>query len=83
MLAILIYVVAVALPFYALHHFRAQAWYWHVLAIAAALALGLYPVPAELQKRGSDLVFGFAIVALLFWGIGGFIVPRGYREKHA
>jgi len=83
MFAILVYLAAIALPFYALHHFHAVAWYWHLLAIAVAVSLGFYPVPVELQRRGFDLVFGFAIVALLFWGIGGFIVPRAHREKHA
>ncbi|HYW47592.1 MAG TPA: hypothetical protein VE959_32285 [Bryobacteraceae bacterium] len=84
MLPVLVYVAAVALPAYALYRFHSQAWYWHVLAIAAALVIGLIPIPPEFQRRGFDLLFGFGLVVLLFWGIGGFIVPQGgHREKHA
>ncbi len=83
MLAILVYLVALAVPGYLLYRFRSQAWYWHVLSIAAGLALGLVPIPPELQKRGFDLLIGFCFVVLLFWGIGGLILPHRVREKHA
>ena len=86
LLTVLVYTAAVAIPAYLLHRFRSQAWYWHVLAIVASVSLGLVPIPAELQKRSFDLVFGFAFIALLAWGGGGLIVfhPHGsHRHKHA
>ena len=43
----------------------------------------LEPIAPELQKRGFDLLVGSVIVMCLFWGIGGFFVQLGHREKHA
>jgi hypothetical protein len=83
MLAILVYLAALAIPGYALYRFQSQSWYWHTLAIAAAIALGIAPIPPDFQKRGFDLLFGFLVVALLFWGVGGLIVYHPHHEKHA
>ncbi len=86
LLAVLVYGAAVAIPAYLLYRFHSQAWYWHLLAIVASLALGLMPMPAELQKRGFDLFFGFVFLGLLAWGAGGLILfhpHRPHREKHA
>jgi hypothetical protein len=73
MLPIFVYLAAMFLPLYLLIHFREQAWYWHVLAIAAAFAVGFIPIPTELQRRGYDLLFGFTFVALFVWGAGGIV----------
>ncbi len=83
MLAILVYLAALAIPSMLLYRFHSQAWYWHVLAIAAGIALGFVPIPPDLQRRGFDLLFGFTLVILLFWGIGGLLLPHRHREKHA
>ncbi len=83
MLAILVYLAALAIPVSTLYHFGPQSWYWHLLAIAAAAALGFVPIPPEYQRRGFDLLLGFALVVLLFWGVGGLILPHRHREKHA
>lgn len=82
-LAVLIYVIALALPVYLLYFYRARAWYWHVLAVAAALAIGMVPTPPELKSTGFDLLFGFAAIFLLVWGIGGLLLPHRHRERHA
>ena len=84
-LAVLVYLLAFAIPAYLLYLFRSQSWYWHALAILAALALGLVPTPPDWKTAGFDLAFGFAMVALLVWGIGGMVVYRPHRhwEKHA
>jgi hypothetical protein len=73
MLPIFVYLAAMALPLYLLIRFREQAWYWHVLAIAAAFAVGFIPIPTELQRRGYDLLFGFTFIALFVWGAGGIL----------
>jgi hypothetical protein len=83
MLAVLVYLAAAAIPVYLLYHFHACSWYWHVLAIAAGISLGFIPIPPEYQRRGFDLLLGFSLVVLLFWGIGGLITPHHHREKHA
>ena len=84
-LAVLTYAAAVGVPAYLLHRFGSQSWYWHVLAIAASLVIGLAPTPAQFQTAGFDLLLGFGFVAPLAWGAGGLIVyrPHTRHEKHA
>ena len=82
-LAVLVYLVALVIPLYMLMRFQAQARYWHVLAVGAALALGLIPEPIGLPTAALDLVFGFAFVSLTIWGIGGLLRIRPHHEKHA
>ena len=85
-LAVLIYVFAIALPVFLLYRFRSQSWYWHVLATLAALGLGFVPTPPAWKAETFDLAFGFAFILLLVWGVGGLVVfrpHRPHREKHA
>lgn len=82
-IAILVYVLAFGIPVYLLRHFHSQAWYWHVLSVAAALGIGMIPAPPSWQTVGADLAFGFACVGLLVWGIGGLLPSLPRREKHA
>jgi len=78
-----IYLIAIAIPVLLLYHFHSAAWYWHVLAIVAALALGFVPTPAELKTTTFDLLFGSVFIFLMVWGIGGLIVFHPHHEKHA
>lgn len=81
--AVLVYTAAMAIPAYLLYRYGSQAWYWHVLAVAASMVLGLAPVPPELQARQFDLFLGFLFVGLIFWGAGGLIVYHPRHAKHA
>ncbi|HTS28619.1 MAG TPA: hypothetical protein VMH81_22265 [Bryobacteraceae bacterium] len=83
MLAVLVYVAAMAIPIYLLHHYHSQAWHWHVLAVIASIVLGLAPLPDGFQGRGFDLMLGFVFVSLLFWGAGGLLVYHPAHHKHA
>jgi hypothetical protein len=83
MWAVLVYLLAMAIPIYLLYRFHSQAWYWHVLAVIAALALGFMPTPAGLKTAGFDLLLGFAFIVLMIWGAGGLILLRPHHEKHA
>jgi hypothetical protein len=83
LLAVLVYLVALGLPIYLLIQFHSQAWYWHALAVFAALALGLVPIPVWLQSSAYDLVLGFVFIFLMVWGAGGLILFRTHHEKHA
>ncbi len=83
MLAILVYAAAVAIPVYLLYRFRSLGWFWHLLAIAAAVAMGFVSIPPEIQGRSFDLSFGFTLVVLLLWGFGGLFLPRRHRVKPA
>jgi hypothetical protein len=81
-IAVLSYFLAVAIPVYLLRHFHSQSWYWHVLAALAAVGIGFMPAPAAWNTPGSDLIFGFAFVLLLVWGVGGLVLGRPRLAKH-
>lgn len=89
MWAVLVYLLALALPLYLLWQFDAVHWSWHILAIVAALALGFMPAPFGLSSAALDLAFGFIFIFLTVWGIGGLILagrrhePGHHRERHA
>jgi len=80
---VLIYLVALAVPVYLLYQFRAQAWYWHMLCVAGALALGFVPTPPAWKTQTFDLMFGFSFIFLMIWGVGGLILfhDDGHHER--
>lgn len=85
-LAVLMYLLAITVPVILLFRFHSQAWYWHILAVMAALGLGFVPTPPAWKTEAFDLAFGFVFILLLVWGIGGLVVfrpHRPHREKHA
>lgn len=77
-LAILIYLLAFAIPLFLLYRYHSVGWYWHVLALLAAVGMGFVQPPA-----GFDLVYGALFVSLVVWGLGGLVTFRWHREKHA
>jgi|CZKE01.1.fsa_nt_gi hypothetical protein len=77
-LAGLIFLLGISLPIYLLYRFHPLAWPWHVLAVIAALAIGLAPGTALLNSVPGTLLYGFAIGFLGIWGIGGLV---GFRRK--
>ncbi|MBS1859655.1 MAG: hypothetical protein JST11_30065 [Acidobacteria bacterium] len=85
MLAILVYLAAIAIPIWLLYEFGGQSWYWHCLALAAGIGLGFLPIPPALQGPVFDLAFGFAFITLLIWGAGGIIFyhTQGHHHHHA
>jgi len=82
-LAILVYIVAIGIPVALLFRYKSQAWYWHVLAVAAGLALGFIPTPQQLKTGSFDLLFGGLFILLMIWGIGGLVIYRPHLHKHA
>ncbi len=79
----LAYLTAVACASVLLYWFGPKAWYWHVLSVVAALALGLIPVPHEVRGPAVDLTIGFMFLLLLIWGAGAPFADRPHRERHA
>ncbi len=79
---LLIYAAAFTLAIAALHFFHARSWPWHLLSIAAALALGLAPPPPEAWRGQTfDMAMGFVFVLLMVWGIGG-LIPSNRKVAH-
>jgi hypothetical protein len=54
----------------------AKAWYWHVLSVAAALVLGLTPIPPNINTPTTSLIVGTIFTFLLLWGIAAPFVGR-------
>jgi hypothetical protein len=82
MSTMLVYVVygfsaALALVFVYLFHAR---WYWHVLSVLAALAVGFSPPLPGWEGPSRDLAYGFVVLFLLVWGLAEPFVHRFHRH---
>jgi hypothetical protein len=82
--ALLVYGFALLLSAALLYFFQVR-WYWHVLSLAAAIAVGLTPLPVEWNVP--DLLAGAVFLVLFVWGLGvvpfGTHHPRHHRPHHA
>ena len=45
-----------------------KRWYWHILSLAAALAVGLMPIPVKYSTPQTSVAIGVLFVFLLLWG---------------
>ena len=82
----LIYGGAAVLALALLYFFHAN-WYWHVLSVALALAIGLVPpnmipVPAA-WGPARDIMLGAIFTFLVIWGIGAPLFRRHHHPQHA
>ncbi len=68
-LVFLSYGTAFILALFLLWHFHAKPWYWHVLSLAVAAAIGLTPLPEPFRGPGCDAFVGTIFVFLFFWGV--------------
>jgi hypothetical protein len=83
-MATLAFLLAFGIAVYLLYRFHSHSWFWHALAIAAALSLGFVQTPPEWKTKTFDLLFGSAFVFLLVWGIGGLLpINRHHHHGHA
>ena len=82
MWAVLAFAAAAVGAGWLLHHFGTFRWYWHLLSIAVALAIGLAPTPPALINPASELITGVVFLFLVVWGIGGILLFRPHQAKH-
>ncbi len=75
----LVYGAALLIALALLYFFHA-GWYWHVLSVAAALALGLTPLPPEWTLP--DLLVGFVFALLFTWGFAAPFFRTHYAHRH-
>jgi hypothetical protein len=83
-LVLAVYLAALAAPLLILYFHRSWTWYWHMMAVIAAFALGFVPTPAGWKTPALDVAFGFAFIFLMVWGIGGLLMfhhPRGFHKR--
>lgn len=81
MLAYVVYGFSVALALLFLYLFHAR-WYWHVLSVLAALAVGFSPPLPGWEGPSHDLAYGFVVLFLLVWGGAEPFVHRHHRHAH-
>lgn len=79
----LVYGASVLIAALFLYLFRNARWYWHALAVIAALVVGFIPTPEPLQTQAGTLAVGGIFLFLFLWGIGGPISHRMHHHKHA
>lgn len=65
----LAYGASVVLALVLLYLFHSR-WYWHVLSVLAAFAVGLSPPVNGWDGPGRDLIYGSVFLFLLVWGLG-------------
>ena len=81
-LVIFIYLVSMALASFLLWRFSHIAWYWHLLAAAAAVVLAVTPAVANLGGAPYDMALGSVIIFLLIWGAGEGVVRMLHLHRH-
>jgi lysylphosphatidylglycerol synthetase-like protein (DUF2156 family) len=86
-LVALCYGSAMVLSLYLLWHFGVKRWYWHVLSVLLALAIGLVPLREPWNGPATTLVVGWVFIFLAVWGLAaaGFTVrehPPYMHYKH-
>ena len=45
-----------------------KRWYWHILSLAVALAVGLTPIPVKWNTAQMSVVIGVVFLFLFLWG---------------
>ena len=68
-LVALCYGSALLLALILLWRFGVKSWYWHVLSLAAAVAVGLTPLPQSLNTPQGTLGVGWVFVFLVVWAV--------------
>ncbi len=74
------YGFSVALALVIVYFFHAR-WYWHVLSVLAALAIGFSPPIPGWDGPTRDLVYGFAFLFLLVWGLAEPFLHHFHRQR--
>lgn len=79
----LVYALALFLALALLYIFGARRWYWHVLSVAAALGIGLTPIPAGWNTPAAELGVGAVFTFLFLWGVLAPLFAQDHRSHHA
>jgi len=77
-LVCVVYGFSVVLALWCVYLFHAR-WYWHVLSVLAALAVGFSPPLPGWDGPSRDLVYGSVVLFLLVWGLSEPFMHRFHR----
>jgi hypothetical protein len=77
-----LYVLTIALSIWVVIRYH-TAWYWHILSVAVAAAVGFAPRTSLLDSKFGSLLYGFVFFLTATWGIVGLIPFRSRRQKAA
>ena len=75
-----VYGISVIFALMLLYRFHAR-WYWHVLSVLLALAIGFSPPLPGWEAPSRDMVYGFVVLFLLIWGLGEPFFHRVHRRR--
>jgi hypothetical protein len=78
-LVCVVYSFSIALALLCVYLFHGR-WYWHVLSVLAALAVGFSPPLPGWDGPTRDLVYGFVVLFLLVWGFAEPFIHRFHRH---
>jgi hypothetical protein len=67
--AMIVYGFSAVLALLLLYAAGPRRWYLHVLSLAAALAVGLMPIPPKWNTPQMSIIIGFTFFFLFLWGI--------------
>jgi uncharacterized membrane protein HdeD (DUF308 family) len=78
---------AIVLALLALWYFDVKHWWWHVLSVVLALAIGLTRLPEPFQQPFATLLVGWLFLFFFVWGVAAPIVaalqhPPRIRLRH-
>jgi hypothetical protein len=73
---------AIAVSLALLWYFGARSWYWHLLSVCAALALGLTPLPPAWNAPQMTLAVGWVFLFLFVWGVVGPLFAFSHHHPH-
>lgn len=73
-----VYGISVVLALWFVYLFHAR-WYWHVLSVLAALAVGFSPPMPGWDGPSRDLIYGVVVMFLLVWGLAEPFLHRFHR----
>ena len=78
-LVLLVYGFSLILALALVYLFHAR-WYWHVLSVLAALAVGFSPPVLGWDGISRDLLYGAVVLFLLVWGLAEPFVHRFHHH---
>lgn len=65
-----------------LWYFGARHWYWHLLSVVCAFAIGLTPLPAAWNTPVATLFVGWIFTFLFVWGLAAPLFALSHREPY-